>query len=67
MPMEIHIMENGLMIWNRGKENIFIIYKVNHMMENGNLVKDMVEVFIVIHWVISMMGNGKEVWNGEEV
>lgn len=30
-------------------------------MENGNLVKDMVEVSIVIHWVINMMDNGKEV------
>lgn len=30
------------------------------MMVNGNLVKDMEEVFIVIHWVINMMVNGKE-------
>jgi hypothetical protein len=60
MLMVIHIMENGSMIWNKEKENIFIIYKENLMMVNGNLVKDMVEVFIVIHWVINMMVNGKE-------
>lgn len=59
--MEMYIMVNGLTILNMEKENLYIFFKVNLMMENGNMVNVMVEDVINILWEIDMKVCGKEV------
>jgi len=59
--MEIFTMVNGLTILNMGKENLYISYKENLMMENGNMVSVMVEDVISILWEINMKVCGREV------
>lgn len=59
--MEMFTMVNGLTILNMEKENLYITFKVNPMMEIGNMVNVMVEEYIIIHLEINMKARGKEV------